>query len=299
MANYVLGETLAGRLKRQLGIQEGNARGILVPRVNPPVPVGRLVRLVLDAPLYACDTVGVAARRILLSSGDACRPRSETVQVADPLGVVRASLLAILNESSGGWYVPAGTLVYATWLPDWTKYEALAFGECPCSSSSDSSSSDSSQSDSSYWSSASESSYWSSSAGSSGGSSGGGSSSGSGGECLPGGDCCTCGTPLTVQVTVTNKCDGISGTDGSHTLVYVGPYWEVTEITTVRRIFRLSLSCNGTPPSQSLSAVLNVTVRLLDGSFIAECIWGGSWPGPYPIDCRAPGMLSSGEFSIP
>lgn len=185
MANYVLGETLAGRLKRQLGIQEGNARGILVPRVNPPVPVGRLVRLVLDAPLYACDTVGVAARRILLSSGDACRPRSETVQVADPLGVVRASLLAILNESSGGWYVPAGTLVYATWLPDWTKYEALAFGECPCSSSSESSSSDSSQSDSSYWSSASESSYWGSSGSGSLVSSSSGSSALAGCEAYP------------------------------------------------------------------------------------------------------------------
>ncbi len=134
-------------------------------------PFEDIIRVQLAEDWYACDS---AAANILIALGDADEwlgfATGYAVTVYDPLGAIANDLLAV-SDSSGNWYMPAGTCAIVKRFADDNAWEPLRFmpGQCPTSSSSSSSSGSSGSS--------------SGSSGSSSGIESSGSGSGGGGAC--------------------------------------------------------------------------------------------------------------------
>ena len=105
-------------------------------------PFEDIIRVQLAEDWYACDS---AAANILIALGDADEwlgfATGYAVTVYDPLGAIANDLLAV-SDSSGNWYMPAGTCAIVKRFADDNAWEPLRFmpGQCPTSSSSSSSS---------------------------------------------------------------------------------------------------------------------------------------------------------------
>jgi hypothetical protein len=141
MANYLIGRSLAGRILRRLGKDEGADRGTSSVRVNPPIPVGYKPRIYgkLDADLNCNNPSATATLSIWeWDSGeeedvDTGRDVEVCVPFASKLGYILAGMMVEAEWSSGArsYMVVAGGKAKHIWIEadsDWYPRDAEVSG---------------------------------------------------------------------------------------------------------------------------------------------------------------------------